>query len=382
MADGFSLYLHYPFCRARCAYCDFPAVVPPNAARQREAVALLQRELEQELLRFPELGGRPLLSLYVGGGTPSLAPAPLWQELLQQTGAVWDLHGTERTIEVNPEDADPKTLAALVEGGFRRLSIGVQSLSDDLLRGIGRTHSGADALTSLERARQAGAESINADLIYGLPGQSPERFRNDLQRVLDTGITHLSLYHLTVEERTVLGRRSSRGLLSLPREETVERMMDIADEGTVRYGLQRYEVSNWSLPGFESRHNRNYWERGEYLGLGPGSHSFLGGVRFWREHLFGHWSEAVRDARAAVADSERPTLGQSQLEWVFLRLRTARGLDLEEFRRTFSRSWEEVFPGATDRLLRDGLCIREGNRLRPSGRGLWMADHLARLAVS
>ena len=265
------IYVHIPFCRSKCAYCDFYSVADH---RSREAVTAAI--LAEHAARLGELDGEPVKTLYIGGGTPSVLSDDDIARLA--SGMLCDTV-EEFTIEVNPEDVEPGRVSRWREAGINRVSMGVQSLSDAELKAVGRRHDAATALRAIATLRAGGIANISCDLIYGLPGQSPESWRRSLDVLLATGICHLSAYSLSYEEGTLLYRRLAEGLVTEAGEDEVVEMYGYLCEAARAAGFEHYEISNFARPGFRSRHNSAYWDGTPYLGLGPGAHSYTRGVR-------------------------------------------------------------------------------------------------------
>jgi oxygen-independent coproporphyrinogen-3 oxidase len=264
------VYLHVPFCERVCPYCDFAVerVGVLSEETEREYLNLVVRELDLVRRELPALDGRPLATVYLGGGTPSLLSPGGVERLLRALARTFTGSPSEVTLELNPEDADPDRLRGFEQAGVTRLSVGVQSFDELTLKRLGRAHKGDVALAGLESVLAAGFRSVSVDLIYGAPGQTEEAVVADVGRVVALGVPHVSAYALTVEPGTPFERARARGLLALPEEEAVVRMASRlqAELGAARY--RRYEISSWARTGHRSRHNLRYWRREDVLGLG------------------------------------------------------------------------------------------------------------------
>jgi oxygen-independent coproporphyrinogen-3 oxidase len=358
------LYVHIPVCRAKCPYCDFYSVVAPQRAEVL-AAALLDE------LALAGAGWPAFDSLYIGGGSPSaLAPAVLERLLIGLRR--WLAAGAEITVELNPADIGDALLAVLAAAGVDRISLGVQAFSDDRLRWLGRRHDAATALRAAERIRAAGFAALGLDLIWGLPGDGPDRWQRELRAALALEPEHLSCYELTLSPHSPLGRRRSRGAFDLPDEVALAALFMQADELLGAAGYAHYEVSNYARGRRRrSRHNQKYWRRAPVLGLGPAAHSF-DGRRRWANpaDLEGHLAALAAGRRPAEPG---PALAAEQvrLERLALGLRTSDGIpaDLPPDRPAVRAS--------IDRLLAAGLLTRRGRRLRPTSRGLLLADAIA-----
>lgn len=273
------IYIHIPFCLSKCPYCDFNSYAGAGALVP-EYLRALEREMDGWLASRPPDG--PVSSVYVGGGTPSvLGPAEIGG-ILEGVRARFGLQrGAEVTVEINPATWNGDAMREAVERGVTRLSLGIQSLDEEILRVLGRPHDVSSARRCLREALAAGADSVSADLIYGVPGQRLAGWKAGLREVLDLGVPHISAYALTVEEHTPLASSLARGELRLPEEEETVRMYRVACEMLEAGGYRHYEISNFALPGRTCRHNEGYWQRRPYLGLGAGAHSFAVGLRWW-----------------------------------------------------------------------------------------------------
>lgn len=305
------LYIHIPFCRHKCAYCDFYSG-PLRGFRATEYADALMEEL-RERSRYDRFE-----TVYIGGGTPSTMDPQLLAPFLQ-------LGTGERTIEVNPEDVTPETAYKWLEAGANRVSMGVQSLIDGELEAVGRRHSASQAIEAYRTLRREGFENISLDLIYGLPQQTPHSWRQSLMQLLDLLPEHLSAYSLSYEAGTLLHTRLLTGKIHETAEEDVVEMYETLCEETRRAGMEHYEISNFAMPGFHSRHNSSYWNSTPYLGLGPGAHSFDGNVRGFNPP---HLGEYMKNPAAAFRIEEE-TDTERHNDMIMTALRTARGLNPE-----------------------------------------------------
>ncbi len=370
----FGLYVHLPFCRAKCPYCDFYSV----AGRPGLVTAYLDalRRQARQMADLAWTGERRAATIFFGGGTPSvLAPADL-AGLLALCRSLFSVPATgiETTVEVNPATVDRAALALLRRAGFNRISIGVQSLDDGLLGRIGRVHTAADALRTVRCAREAGFANLGMDLMYGLPGQDMATWRRTLERALDERPDHLSLYELTLEENTDFARLAAAGELELPDEDEVLAMMALGREMATAAGLRRYEISNYARPGRECGHNINYWRNGSYIGLGAAAVTCLSGRRL----------TAVADVEAycrRLAAGGQPWSGEEELdaearfrETVIMGLRMVRGVSLAGLEARFGLDARQYYGPVLERLQGQGLVTVADGRLRLTARGLDLAD--------
>lgn len=321
------VYIHTPFCMQKCIYCDFNSFAGSTQAMQEKYVNCLCQEIKVRALTMPIATEA---SIYFGGGTPSILPISELERIVftLKNYGLWQ-KPREATIEVNPGTADLNKLRAYKELGFDRISFGVQTLQNNELKTIGRIHTAEEALEALTAAQEAGFARISADLIYGLPGQSLESFQATLQRLVATGIKHISVYGLTVEPGTVLAKKLELGQLVLPSEEVNEQMYDFMIDYLTERGLLRYEISNFAVVGEESKHNLVYWRYLPYFGFGCGACSFDGKQRLTN---VGNITEYCRNFGS---DAEQ-LLERTQLaEYLFLGLRTTSGINLVEAQERF-----------------------------------------------
>lgn len=378
-----SLYVHIPFCIAKCGYCDFNSYALDTLLEKghtgedwarRYADALVE-EIKSRLDEF-SLEGREVGTIFFGGGTPSLFPAEETRRILDFLAASFDLApDCEITLEANPGAAEAERFGALREAGVNRISIGVQTFDDAALIRLDRVHTGDDAERAFRSAREAGFANVSLDLMFGIPHQTIEAATQDIERALALGPEHLSAYELTIEPGTAFHARQARGELNgLPDEETALRMWEIRDSALAEAGFERYEISNFARPGFACRHNLNYWRRGDYLGLGAGAHSLLEGERLWN-----HARPDVYAANASdpTAGSERVDEPEKALgEALMLGLRVKEGVSLGRLARACCADPEETFGELFRELEDSGLVARENGYLRLSGKGTLLANQV------
>lgn len=366
------LYIHVPFCRRKCGYCDFYS---------ETSVELIPAFIEGLCLEMTLYRGRyeAFDSIYLGGGTPSLlGPEEIDRILTAVCGHFEISADCEVTLEANPADMGVHDLQSLHKMGVNRLNIGVQSFHQPSLDFLGRRHSAGDSLRSFENARSAGFRNIGLDLIFGVPGQSVDLWTDTLMRAVELGPEHLSCYQLTLSENTLLGKRRNRGEFCLPDEDSSLRFFTVTAALLSGAGYVQYEVSNFARdPSLRSRHNQKYWNHSPYLGLGPGAHSFRLDRR-WQNHCsLEIYSDMLLRGQRPVESEERLTPEDRMLESLFLGLRTARGIDLEEFYRTHGIRLVQQKRHVLTRLEAEGLIVLQGGCLKPTIRGLAVADSLA-----
>lgn len=313
------IYVHLPFCRVRCTYCAFAVSTDRKLEGAYDSALLAE-------IRLRHLPDRTVDSIFFGGGTPSLSAIEGLQRTAAELRDLYDvLPDAEFTMEANPEDVSTCALDAWRELGITRLSIGVQSLSDDELYPLGRGHGSSMAIDALELSVEAGLRT-SADLILGLPGQTPDSFMTSLQRVISTGVGHVSLYILDLEPGSFLESQVRIGRTSLPEDELTETMYLGAIRAAAEAGLHQYELSNFAREGEESRHNLKYWNRLPYLGLGLGAHSFLGNTRFANSREIGEYTSALVSGADSIVFREELTGENERHEKLFLGFRQKAGL--------------------------------------------------------
>ncbi len=347
------IYFHIPFCKRICAYCDF--VRSADLSCMETTLAAMRRELEA---RSGYLHDRRIRTLYFGGGTPSLCAPEALGGLIGCAAACFDCTAVEEvTVEANPDDLTPGYLDALRRTGVDRLSVGVQSFDDACLRMMNRRHDAAQAERAVRDAQRSGFENITIDLIFGVPGFGADTLRRSLECALELAPTHVSAYHLTIEPDTAFGRRAARGALRPVDEEVSEAEFALVHETLTGAGFEHYEVSNFARPGFRARHNAAYWSGAEYLGIGPGAHSYDGVGR--------HWNAPSVAAYLAGDGGGGETLGETELfnEYVMTSLRTAEGIDTAAVARRFGSGRLGRLLAEARRFEAAGLLRRTENRL-------------------
>lgn len=391
IADGISLYIHIPFCQTKCPYCDFNTYqgIEPLIDPYLEALAL-------EIQLWGRTLGRPMVNtIFFGGGTPSYIPARQVGRVLEAVGDAFQMAADlETTVEANPGDLNGPALAKLLEMGVNRLSIGVQSLDDNLLSLLGRRHTAIQAEAAYRLARGAGFQKINLDLMYGLPRQTMDQWRSTLERVLDLAPPHLSIYGLTLEKGTPLERHVRDGEMPEPDPDLAADMYDLAREQLESAGYHHYEISNWATPGQDCLHNMAYWLNQPYLGVGAGAHSYLSGHRFWTIKSPGQY---VREAHTWASQYSAPDHGLDEpylsgtgvvggvetiepslemAETMFLGLRLLDGLSIEGFKGRFGKDPMEFYGPQIRELEEVGLLEHSDTVLRLTKRGCLLSNQV------
>ncbi len=360
------LYIHIPFCRSKCLYCDFCSF--PH--RDEETKAAYVQALQADLVAKSRLcTDYTVDTVYFGGGTPTVLSGDQLSALLQTVHTHYRVEGgAEISAECNPVTESLALFRQMRKSGFNRLSIGLQSIHDQELKALGRTHRYADFLSTLEDARCAGFENLSADLMFGIPHQTAERFLATLESVSSLGLEHLSAYSLTVEEGTPFFRMQDR--LELPDEDTVADLYEKMIPFLKDRGFCQYEISNFSKPGYESKHNIKYWKCDPYLGFGPGAHSYFAGERF------GNSRDIVAYIQGQDITEERHFLSAKEAlnEYIMLRMRLSDGIERAAFAKRFDGDFEKLVREPFAHYQRDGLVCASEDRVRFTPRGFAVSN--------
>ncbi|MFS9231621.1 radical SAM family heme chaperone HemW [Streptococcus australis] len=364
-----SAYVHIPFCTQICYYCDFSKVFIKN-----QPVDAYLEHLIQETRSY-EIG--KLRTLYIGGGTPTALSAQQLAYLLTELPKVMDLSEVEEfTIEANPGDLDTDKIAVLKDSQVNRVSLGVQTFDNKMLKKIGRSHQEQDIYDNIRYLKQAGFDNISIDLIYALPGQTMDQVKENVAKAIDLDIPHMSLYSLILENHTVFMNRMRRGKLPLPKEELEAEMFEYIIEELEKAGFEHYEISNFSKPGFESRHNLVYWDNAEYYGLGAGASGYVDGIRYKNHGPIRHYLEAVEAGKARITE-EHLTLEEKMEEELFLGLRKKTGVSKARFEEKFGVSFDQRYGQVVASLTEQRLLVPDDKQVRMTKRGLFLGDTVA-----
>ena len=364
-----SAYVHIPFCTQICYYCDFSKVFIKNQP--------VDSYLEHLLEEFRSYDIQKLRTLYIGGGTPTALSAPQLEVLLDGLTKNLDLSVLEElTIEANPGDLDEDKIAVLKQSPVNRVSLGVQTFDDKMLKKIGRSHLEKDIYENIDRLKLAGFDNISIDLIYALPGQTMAQVKDNVAKAISLDIPHMSLYSLILENHTVFMNRMRRGKLPLPKEELEAEMFEYIIAELERAGFEHYEISNFSKSGFESRHNLMYWDNAEYYGIGAGASGYVNGVRYKNHGPIRHYLNAVEAGNARITEEHLSQREQMEEE-MFLGLRKKSGVSMARFEEKFGRSFNELYGKTIRDLVQQGLMQIDGDRVRMTKRGLFLGDTVA-----
>jgi oxygen-independent coproporphyrinogen III oxidase len=366
------IYIHIPFCRQKCHYCNFFSVA--STRWRDEFVKALLKEIE---LRKDYLEGERVNTVYFGGGTPSLLSIYHLALIVEHLALHFDIDPrAEFTLEANPDDLSPEYLKELKTTAVNRLSIGIQSFFDDDLQYLNRVHSAGQALKSIENARNAGFDNLTIDLIYGIPTLTDEKWAKNLETFFSLGIPHLSAYALTVEQRTPLALLIGKGKYAPVDENQSVTHFKMLLEETKKHGFIHYEISNFAKEGFYSKHNSIYWLGGHYLGLGPSAHSFNGYSRQWNVSSISKYLQ-LNDYQTSVEEKEVLTTEQRYNEYVMTSLRTVWGCDTVHIRNVFGEKFEEYFNKNADNYLKYKHLYCDGSKYFLTDEGKLFADGIA-----
>jgi len=386
--DGIGLYVHVPFCHTKCSYCDFNTYAGIESQMPGYVDALIS-----EITRWGELlDSPPVRTIFFGGGTPSYLPSTDLDRIIQSINCEFKVESSaEVTLECNPGDVTDENAEAWLGSGINRVSMGIQSFDDDLLESLTRRHSSSDVYDSAELLRRAGLDNLSIDLIYGLPHQSFDQWSRTLSAATELGTEHISLYSLQIEEGTPLAVEVSSGRVPEPDDDLAADMYEHARDELPNAGLDQYEVSNWSKPGFEARHNVIYWKNEPYLGVGPGAHSWLANNRFAnlrspRQYGLIALGSVTRGTESPVASMRHPEGPVDQIEvttpeldvseTMMMGMRLNEGVEFDRFVERFGKDVRQVFPAEFDRLTKLGLIESSQDSVRLTSRGTLLGNEV------
>ena len=365
------IYIHVPFCKTRCAYCDFFSTTLHDM-KSRYVDALCQ----ELVMRRNYLHDAPIGTLYFGGGTPSQLSESDFHSIFNQIEKVYGLEACEEiTLEANPDDLTDDYVEMLTTLPFNRISMGIQTFHEPTLQLIGRRHTAQEAIEAVHRCQQQGFTNISIDLIYGLPGETLEQWKENLLMAFSLKVQHISAYHLTYEQGTRLWQMLQRKEICEVDEDTSVELFRILCEEMQKAGYEHYEISNFALPGFRSRHNSAYWHEVPYLGCGPGAHSFDGDSREWNVSSLPKYIEALEQGQR---NYEQETLDKDTRynEFIMTRLRTCEGFSLNDLQQRFGQAYHDYCLHLATPYMRQGLLLQKENTLRLSREGIFVSDDI------
>lgn len=364
-----SAYVHIPFCTQICYYCDFSKVFIKNQPVDAYLQALIREFRSYDITE--------LRTLYIGGGTPTSISAVQLDYLLTELSRDLNLNTLEEfTIEANPGDLTVDKIEVLQKSAVNRVSLGVQTFNDKHLKRIGRSHNEAQIYSTIDALKTAGFQNISIDLIYALPGQTMDDVRSNVAKALSLNIPHLSLYSLILEHHTVFMNKMRRGKLHLPTEDLEAEMFEYIISEMERNGFEHYEISNFTKPGFESRHNLMYWDNVEYYGVGAGASGYLDGIRYRNRGPIQHYLKGVSEGNARLSE-EVLSKNEMMEEELFLGLRKKEGVSIGKFEQKFGTSFEKRYGQIVQELQSYGLLKENNGFIQMTKKGLFLGDTVA-----
>lgn len=365
------IYIHIPFCKQACHYCDFH--FSTSLKKKEEMLAAIQKEL---FLRKDELAGEHIETIYFGGGTPSILAVDEINRLIDTVYQQYTVvEQPEITLEANPDDLDVATIQRLAQSKVNRLSIGIQSFGEEDLKMMNRAHNAQEAISCLQEVVKY-FDNISIDLIYGIPNLSNERWIENIQRILDLGIPHISCYALTVEERTALNKLIQKGVIPSPKEEVAHAHFMLLIEKLRANGYVHYELSNFAKPGYYSKNNSAYWLGKKYVGIGPSAHSFDGRYRSWNISNNPLYIKAI-EAGELPSEIEELSVVDRYNEYVMTGLRTIWGVDLTRVSNEFGATFHDYLVQESASFIADGLMQQQANILTITDKGKFLSDGIA-----
>lgn len=363
------IYIHIPFCKTRCAYCDFYSTT--HEAWKQQYVDAVCKELVQ---RKDYLKGETVNTIYLGGGTPSQLSIAQLNALFTTIKAHFTLNNhAEITIEVNPDDVSESYAEGLKQTPINRISMGIQTFNDSMLRSLFRRHTEQIARMATMRLKQNGYSNISIDLMYGLPNETIEQWENDLQQAIALNVEHISAYHLTYEEGTPLHRMLQKGAINEVNEELSLTFFNMLIDALTKAGYQHYEISNFCKPGMHSRHNSAYWQSVPYLGCGAAAHSFDGTSRQWNVANLEAYINGIEQSKC-VAEIEALDTPTRYNEYIMTGLRTSHGISFEEVTERFGQSFADTCKKSATPHLESGKLIMDSHRIKLSREGIFVSD--------
>ena len=361
------LYIHIPFCRQKCLYCDFPSWAGKEGQMQGYVDALT-KEIRN---RGKEYTDRKVVSVFFGGGTPTTLSVPMLEQLMQAVFESWDIaEDAEITTEANPGTLDGEMAVALKKMGFNRLSMGVQAWQNRLLKDLGRIHTIESFQENYKAVREAGFDNVNTDLMFALPNQTMADWQETVRNIVALNPEHISAYSLILEEGTPFFDRYEKGELEPAAEELDREMYYWAVDYLAKMGYGQYEISNFAKKGRQSRHNRIYWQAEEYLGMGLGAHSYMDGERFHNRYDLQEYIDAEGEVSLLKEDVEVITEEDALAEFMFLGLRLTEGVSFARFRERFGQEMKNIYGRQIEELVKDGLLKEDEIGIRLTVRGV------------
>ena len=362
-----SLYIHIPFCKQKCFYCDFPSYASIDYLRE-DYVDALCKEIEEKASKYI------IKSIFIGGGTPSYLDTKEISKILSSIKKLDLIEGMEFTMECNPGALLEEKLRAMLDGGVNRISMGLQAVQNSLLKDIGRIHSFKQFEENFNLARKVGFKNINVDLMFGLPNQKVDEWKESLEVIANLNPEHISAYSLIIEEGTAFYKLWEKDKLILPSEDEERTMYEITKSILDKYGYHQYEISNYSKEGFECYHNKVYWKCEEYLGVGSASTSFIDGKRIKNIENVKKYIDKINSGEEVVEDIKINTLEDSMEEFVFMGLRMLSGISISEFNKRFGVNIESIYKEVIDKNINKKLLVLENDKLKLTEKGIELSN--------
>lgn len=367
------LYLHIPFCRKACVYCDFH--FSTSLKMKDDMVEAICQEIKNRRDFFGDQVA--LKSIYFGGGTPSVLSRTELEQIYEEIQQHFEIaSGAEITLEANPDDLTLTYLKELRHTAVNRLSIGIQSFNEEALRWMNRSHDAKQAISAVEMAREAGFENLTADLILGVPNQSQEAWEANLHQFVQWRLPHLSVYALAVEEKTALAHQVQTGQVDLAPDSLYEKQFLQTHEVLVNAGYEHYELSNYALPGFRSRHNSSYWNFEPYLGIGPSAHSYDGRSRSWNIANNAIYIKNITNHKVATAEEETLSSKDRYQEYLMTHLRKIEGISIQKIKAQFNPQWERDYAFELAKWMKSGHLIQRGDQISCTPKGWMISDEI------
>ncbi|MDU5106776.1 MULTISPECIES: radical SAM family heme chaperone HemW [unclassified Clostridium] len=362
-----SLYIHIPFCKQKCFYCDFPSYASIDYLRE-DYVDALCKEIEDKGSKYI------IKSIFIGGGTPSYLETKEIVKVLNSIKKLQLMEGMEFTMECNPGALEEEKLTAMLNGGVNRISMGLQAVQNSLLKDIGRIHSFKQFEENFNLARKVGFKNINVDLMFGLPNQKVDEWKESLEVIAKLNPEHISAYSLIIEEGTAFYKLWERNKLILPSEDDERTMYEITKSILTKHGYHQYEISNYAKAGFECYHNKVYWKCEEYLGLGSASTSFIDGKRIKNIENVKKYIDRINSGEEVWEEITENTIEDSMEEFVFMGLRILSGISLNEFKKRFGVNIESIYKDVIEKNINRKLLVLENDTLRLTEQGIELSN--------
>ncbi|MDF2884176.1 MAG: oxygen-independent coproporphyrinogen oxidase [Clostridiaceae bacterium] len=366
MSEEIGLYIHIPFCKQKCLYCDFPSFSGKDELMKDYSIALSEEIEKKSSLLYK--------SIFIGGGTPTYLSLSSWEIIKKSIDKLEKTDDIEFTIEANPGTLNKDILLLFKNMGVNRLSIGLQSCDNCILKKIGRIHNFSDFITAYEMARKMEFKNINVDLMFGLPEQTMEHWKKTLNKIVELAPEHISCYSLIVEEGTPFYKMQQMGNLKLPSEEVEREMYHYAVNFLRENGYNQYEISNFAKENMECKHNIIYWETNEYIGCGSGAHSFYNGIRFSNKVKIEDYIDSMVKYDNAVEEKHKNSHKDDMEEFMFMGLRMTEGISMEEFHKRFNNDIFSVYGHIINKFINNSLLIMDNGRIYLSPQGVEVSN--------